>query len=226
MDVRGVTLIALIQHAWGMDTYDNELIAGGPKWLTTERFDILATATPPNGPSSLLTDNDSIREMLQNMLKDRFQLALHSEDREVTVYALTSAKPKLKAADPAERTKCRESAAPGATADGIPRRMIVCTNISMSEFAAQLHGMAPGYANRPVVDLTGLQGAFDFTLVYSRPDVVRRSLRASAENELADPSGAISLSEAMEKQLGVKMETQKHPAPVLVIDHIEQSPSE
>ncbi|HVY94638.1 MAG TPA: TIGR03435 family protein, partial [Bryobacteraceae bacterium] len=139
LDVRGVTLIALIQHAWGLDTYDNELIAGGPKWLTTERFDILATATPPNGPSSLLTDNDSIREMLQNMLKDRFQLALHSEDREVTVYALTSAKPKLKAADPAERTKCRESAAPGATADGIPQRMIVCTNISMSEFAEQLH---------------------------------------------------------------------------------------
>ena len=38
MEVKGVTLIALIQHAWGLDTYDNELIAGGPKWLTTERF--------------------------------------------------------------------------------------------------------------------------------------------------------------------------------------------
>lgn len=223
MDVRGVTLIALIQHAWGMDTYDNELIAGGPKWLTTERFDILAKATPPAGPSSLLTDNDSIREMLQNMLKDRFQLAVHSEDREVTVFALTSDKPKLNQANPSERTKCKESAAPVPTADGAPQRMIVCTNISMSEFATQLHGMAPGYANRPVVDLTGLQGAFDFTLVYSRPDVVRRSLRASAE--LTEPSGAISLFEAMEKQLGLKMQTQKHPMLVLVIDHVEQSPS-
>jgi uncharacterized protein (TIGR03435 family) len=225
MDVRGVTLIALIQHAWGMDTYDNELIAGGPKWLATERFDILAKAAPPAGPSSLLTDNDSIREMLQNMLKDRFQLALHSEDREVTVYSLTSVKPKLKEANPSERSKCEESAAPGVTPDGIPQRTIVCTNISMSEFAERLHGMAPGYANRPVVDLTGLRGAFDFTLVYSRPDVVRRSLRASADNELTDPSGAISLFEAMEKQLGLKMQTQKHPSPVLVIDHVEESPS-
>ncbi|HVW08138.1 MAG TPA: TIGR03435 family protein [Bryobacteraceae bacterium] len=225
LDVRGVTLIALIQHAWGLDTYDNDLIAGGPKWLTTERFDILAKATPPAGPASLLTDNDSIREMLQNLLEDRFQLALHSEDREVTVFALTSVKPKLQQADPSERTKCQESAAPAATADGVPQRMIVCTNVSLSEFAERLHGMAPGYANRPVVDLTGLQGAFDFSLVYSRPGVVRDSLRARADNELAAPSGAISLFEAMEKQLGLKMETQKHPMPVLVIDHIEQSPT-
>ena len=223
MDVRGVALIALIQHAWGLDTYDNDLI-GGPKWLATDRYDILAKATPPEGASSSLKDDDSLREMLRNMLKDNFKLQVHNENRDVTVFALTAVKPKLKAADPAERSRCKESAAPNPTASLIPQRMIVCTNVSLGEFADRLHGMSPGYANRPVVDLTGLEGSFDFTLVYSRPNLIRTAERLGGESDAPDPNGAITLYEAVEKQLGLKMATTKHPMPVIVIDHVEKAP--
>jgi uncharacterized protein (TIGR03435 family) len=225
LDVRGVALIALIQHAWGLDTYDNDLIADGPKWLTTDRYDILAKTTPPEASSSSLKDDDSLREMLRNMLKDNFNLAVRSENREVTVFALTAVKPKLKQADASERSKCTESAAPNATAGNIPQRMIVCTNVSMGEFADRLHGMSPGYANRPVVDSTGLNGAFDFSVVYSRPGLIRTAERLGGESDLADPNGAMTLYEAVEKQLGLKMATTKRMMPVLVIDHVEKAPA-
>lgn len=225
MDVRGVALIALIQHAWGLDTYDNDLIADGPKWLTTDRYDILAKATPPEGASSSLKDDDSLREMLRNMIKDRFQLAFHNENREVGVFALTAVRPKLKAADPSERSKCKESAALTPTAGMIPQRTIVCTNVSITEFAEQLHGLSPGYANRPVVDLTEIEGSFDFSIVYSRPGLIRTAERLGGENEAADPNGAMTLYEAVEKQLGLKMATTKRMMPVMVIDHVEKAPA-
>jgi len=225
LDVRGVALIALIQHAWGLDTYDNDLIADGPKWLTTDRYDILAKAPPPEGASSSLKDDDSIREMLRNMLKDRFQLGFHNENREVTVLALTAVKPKLKTADPSERSKCKESAATNPTAGMIPQRTIVCTNVSIAEFAERLHGMSPGYANRPVVDLTGIEGSFDFSIVYSRPGLIRTAERLGGESEAADPNGAMTLYEAVEKQLGLKMATTKRMMPVMVIDHVEKAPA-
>ena len=218
-------MIALIQHAWGLDTYDNDLIADGPKWLTTDRYDILAKATPPEGASSSLKDDDSVREMLRNMLKDRFQLAIHNENREVTVFALTAVKPKLKTADASERSKCTESAAPNPTVGQIPQRMIVCANVTMREFADRLHGMSPGYANRPVVDSTGLEGAFDFSVVYSRPGLIRTAERLGGESDAPDPNGAMTLYEAVEKQLGLKMATTKRMMPVMVIDHVEKAPA-
>jgi uncharacterized protein (TIGR03435 family) len=225
LEVRGVALIALIQHAWGLDTYDNDLIADGPKWLTTDRYDILAKTAPPEDPSSSLKDDDSLREMLRNMLKDNFKLAVHNDNREVTVFALTAVKPKLKQADPSERTRCKESAAPNPTASMIPQRMIVCTNVSMGEFAERLHGLSPGYANRPVVDLTGLDGSFDFSLVYSRPGLIRTAERLGGESEAPDPNGAVTLYEAVERQLGLKMATTKRMMPALVIDHVEKAPT-
>ncbi len=166
MEVKGVALIALIQHAWGLDTYDNDLIVGAPKWLATERFDILAKATPPAGPASLLIDDDSLRTMLRNLMTDRFKLALHMEDQPVNVFVLRGDKLKMKPADASERSRCTESAAPSGVS-GMPQRMIVCTNTTPAQFAGRLHVIAPQYANRPVVDATGVDGAFDFSVTYS-----------------------------------------------------------
>ncbi len=224
LEVKGVTLIALIQHAWGLDTYDDELIAGGPKWLTSERFDILATATPPAGPSSVLKDDDSLRAMLRNMLMDRFGLAVHNEEKQVTVYALTADKPKLKQADPSVRSKCSGGPALTAALAGVPQEMITCANSTTAQLVERLHGLAPGYINRPVVDATGIDGAWDFSVLYSRPGVVNALPPADGLPGAADPTGAITLFEALQKQLGLKLATEKRPMPVLVIDHVEPKP--
>lgn len=225
LEVRGVTLIALIQHAWGLDTWDDELIAGGAKWLTTERFDIVAKATPPDGPSSSLKDDDTLRAMLRNMLTDRFGLAVHSEERQVTVFALTADKPKLKPADPSGRSKCSEEAAVTAALAGVPpQRTITCANSTTAQLAERLHGLAPGYINRPVVDATGINGAWDFSLLYSRPGVVNAAPPADGQPSAVEPTGALTLFEALQKQLGLRLATEKRPMPVLVIDHVEPKP--
>jgi uncharacterized protein (TIGR03435 family) len=225
LEVKGVTLIALIQHAWGLDTFDDELISGGPKWLTSERFDIVARATPPDGPSSALKDDDALRAMLRNMLMDRFGLAVHNEEKQVTVYALTADKPKLKQADPSGRSKCSEGPAVTAALAGVlPQRTITCANSTTAQLAERLHGLAPGYINRPVVDATGIDGAWDFSVVYSRPGAVNAGPPADGQPGAADPTGALTLFEALQKQLGLRLATEKRAMPVLVIDHVEPKP--
>jgi uncharacterized protein (TIGR03435 family) len=227
LEVKGVTLIALIQHAWGLDTYDDELISGGPKWLASERFDIVAKATPPDGPSSALKDDDTLRAMLRNMLVDRFGLAVHSEEKQVTVYALMADKPKLRQADPTVRSKCSEDAALTAALAGMPpQRTITCANSTTAQLAERLHGMAPGYINRPVLDATGIDGAWDFSMMYSRPGVVNSGPPADGKPGVADPTGAVTLFEALQKQLGLKLTTEKRAMAVLVVDHIEQNPTD
>jgi uncharacterized protein (TIGR03435 family) len=85
---------------------------------------------------------------------------------------------------------------------------------------------APGYFDRPVIDLTGIEGSFDFTLGWTGKQRIldgrNRPAAAVPQGGVAvpsDPSGAITIFEAVERQLGLKVEAQKHPMPVLVIDH-------
>ena len=92
----------------------------------------------------------------------------------------------------------------------------------MALLTERLNVIAPGYINHPVVDLTGLDGAYDFTFSYSGVAAFQANV-ASGSN---DPNGAVSLFEALEKELGLKLEVQKHPMPVLVVDHIEQKPTD
>ena len=72
-------------------------------------------------------------------------------------------------------------------------------------------------ANRTVLDRTGIEGAYDFTISFS-------ALSAVQNSGGADPNGALSIFDAIGKQLGLKLELAKRPAPVLVMDHIEQKP--
>jgi uncharacterized protein (TIGR03435 family) len=110
----------------------------------------------------------------------------------------------------------------------------------MAQFVDQLQMFAGPYFSRPVVDATGLDGAWDFTLSYSPiPPAQLAGLingarlalppgAASAGNSSAsDPiGGAMSLFDAVEKQLGLKLETQKRTYPVFVIDHIDEKPTD
>jgi uncharacterized protein (TIGR03435 family) len=102
-----------------------------------------------------------------------------------------------------------------------------CRNITMAQFAEQLRGLDPTLAR--IEDATGLKGGWDFTLKFDTLATMNRNFprpagRASGDGEASEPDGALLLGDALEKQLGLKLQTRKRPASVLVIDHIEQNP--
>jgi uncharacterized protein (TIGR03435 family) len=232
----------LIQIAWNINS--DELLAGGPKWLDSDKFDIVAkasTATLVSAPSNAPpVDVDALRLMLRALLVDRFKLAVHNEDRPVTAYALLAVKPKLTKADPSSRTRFKEGPAPAAKdpRDKNPAlgRLVTCQNMTMAQFAEQIPNIAPGYVRTPVQDATGLEGAFDFTLSFSPAGAVQGGGRggprggdggppAAGAPEALDAPVTLTLFEAVEKQLGLKLEMRKRPMAVLVIDHVEQKPT-
>jgi uncharacterized protein (TIGR03435 family) len=113
---------------------------------------------------------------------------------------------------------------------------VTCQNMTMAQFAEKLKSIAPGYIHTPVLDATGLEGGYDFTLSFSPAGALQapggggrggspEGPPASGEaSSASDPNGAITLFEAIERQLGLKLSAQKRPVPVLVIDHAEQTP--
>jgi uncharacterized protein (TIGR03435 family) len=244
VNLPGMPLRLIIGLAWNIPTNPNNPIIGAPKWLETARFDIIAKLpselAPPNGTTVPLQD---LGAALQALLIERFKMKVHFEDRSVDAYTLVADKPKLKRADPSTRTGCK---VPGntpvvfSTSAGAPSRAFNCQNITMAQFADQLQTIAGTYVVHPVVDATGLEGAWDFTLSFSPiPPQQLTSMMAGAraslppgaagpaDNTASDPiGGGLSLFDAVEKQLGLKLEMRKRTYPVFVIDHIEEKPTE
>jgi uncharacterized protein (TIGR03435 family) len=250
IDLRGVPLKMLIILAWDLTPLDD--LPGAPKFVDTATFDLVAKATTTtqssgNGPP---IEIDELRMMMRKLLADRFKLTTHYEDRPVNAYTLVSVKPKLKKADPSNRTGCKTGPAPIGkdAAPGPPVFQAVCQNMTMAQFTEQLQTVAPLYIRNPVLDSTGLEGAWDFTLTFTPvpagfnggrigpgggrgPDGGGGGVRpadssASATPTASDPSDAMTLFDAVSKQLGLKLEMQKRPLPVLVIDHIEEKPTD
>jgi uncharacterized protein (TIGR03435 family) len=169
--------------------------------------------------------------MLRSMLEDRFKLKSHKEDRPLTAYALVAkGETKLKKADPSERPGCRPD--PGAVPPSVgttPMNAITCTNTKMEELVKNLPQWAGAYIDHPIIDTTGLQGGWNFTLMWT-PRAALESRPANGQPgggavAASDPGG-ISVFEAVEKQLGLKLEKGTHPMPVIVIDHAEEKPVE
>jgi uncharacterized protein (TIGR03435 family) len=180
-----------------------------------------------------------LRQMLRNLLADRFQMKAHMEERPVEGYVLSAIKPKLQKADPSNRTGCKEGPGPDGkdprVANPILSRLLYCQNMTMAQLADQLPNLANGYAHVNVLDATGLTDAYDFTLSFSAVGLLRGGLpgqpvpatgSAAGTAAASDPSGALSLPDAVNKQLGLKLELKKRPMQVLVIDHLEEKPSE
>jgi uncharacterized protein (TIGR03435 family) len=244
-NVRGLNIKFIIQQAWG--NFSDDMIIGAPKWLDEDRFDIVAkvpmAAMGDGGRNAPPVDFDAVMVMLKSLLADRFKLATHMEERPISAYTLLAAKPKLKPADPTARIRCIE----GPGADGkdprdtnpILGRLITCQNMTMKRFADMLQSLAPGYIHAPVLDSTGLDGAWDFTLSFSGAGALGGgggrdgggrgpggAAAPGAMNAASDPNGALSLLDALPKELGLKLEAAKRPVQVLVIDHIEQKPTD
>ena len=172
-------------------------------------------------------------EMLRGLLLDSFELKFHTENREVTVYALTagSGKPKLIQADEAERMGCKPD--PNAPKPVMNIQvMISCKNTTMAELAQNLQQQADAYIDHPIVDATGLQGGWNFLIGWT-PKQLLQAPQAPNPNqppgsivEASDPSGGISVFDAVQKELGLKLVKQTRSIPVIVVDHVLEKPIE
>jgi|SRR5579863_537606 len=236
-NLRNFPLVTLINQSLNPATPDT--LVGMPKFASSVRVDLIAKL-PLTGGLIQPPYIEEYRPALLALLKDRFKFAYHTEERPADAYTLVAAKPKLKkTADPLIRTNCKEG--PGAdgkdprTANSVNSRLLTCVNMTMAEFAEQLPLRANGYIRSEVLDATGLDGAYDFTLNFAANGIAnlagalagRGGDGAGAAGPAAsEPNGAISLFDAVEKQLGLKLELHKRPMPVIVIDHLEQKPTD
>jgi uncharacterized protein (TIGR03435 family) len=226
-----MTLKWLIVEAWGA-IIPPDRIVGGPKSIDDTCFTVVAKAPVEegsvagwNGPVWNGVDIDSMRMMLRALLADRFKLAAHTEDRPVAGYELVAANPKLpklRKADPANRPGCREGPGPDGKdprlSNPAASRLITCRNMTLTQFAAELNKLFVEFPR--VMDSTRIAGRYDMTINFSTAGALANDAADS------DPTGAISLSDALKGQLGLKLQSRKVMAPVLVIDHVNEMPTE
>jgi uncharacterized protein (TIGR03435 family) len=212
-------------------------ITGGPKWIESDRFDIVAKAPGdpqpgPNGPPP------GMFAMLRTLLADRFQLILHRETKDMAIYALVLARadgklgPQLKPATTdcaammaAARGRGAAPPPPPAPGERMPcgMRMFPGNLSGGSSPMAQLTNVLARFVNRTVVDQTGLTGNFDLDLQWT-PDQMPQGRGDPPPGAPAlpaiDPNGP-SIFTAVQEQLGLKLESTKGPVSVVVIDRVE-----
>jgi uncharacterized protein (TIGR03435 family) len=205
---RGVTLKDLIQQAYDVRDFQ---ISGGPAWMSTERYDIEAKGNGPEvSEGDLIKMNDEQRNQFQQqmlgklrtLMADRFQLRVHRENKEMPVYALVVSKngPKIVKTG---NNYTQERA--------LSLRRSVAGTMELTGVRAPLASLARQLSNqvgRLVVDKTELKGNFDFKMTFA-PD-------------LADSEGP-SIFTALEEQMGLKLDAQRGPVEVIVIDGVEHA---
>ena len=196
-------------------------IIGGPTWLDTARFDILAT-------TSSNTDTDTMREMLRSLLRDRFGLAVHAESREMPVYLLRVARPDARLG-PNLRRSTTDCAGRGSSV--VAGRVQCGILASQGPGSGSLRGggatidnfvrLLGDFLDRPLNDDTGLTGVFDLELQFtaersSTPGAPVPGGLATATS----PDDAPSIFTALREQMGLKLDAQNGHADVWVIDAV------
>ncbi len=167
LSMRNVPMKVMIMLAYHVRP---DALTGGPGWLESDRFDIVAKALQT-------TSQDDLRRMLQTLLAERFKLVVHTEQKIMPAYALVLGKtgPKLQPSEAALLTEQR--CGPGEGAVG--QKHVACQHITMAMLADQLQEIAPRDIDMPVVDQTGLTGAYNFNLDWT--PAVRADAGASSD---------------------------------------------
>jgi uncharacterized protein (TIGR03435 family) len=193
-EIRNATMVDLIKTAYGIDT---EAVMGGPSWLATDRFDVIAKT--PNGATP-----ETAKVMLQNLLADRFKLTIHNDSRPLPVYVLTVGKNGSKLKPPSGKTGCQPHPQGPPSPGVIPLQVVSCYGLNSAQIGENLRMMAGGYVDHLVIDQTKLEGAWDFDIKWTP----RAALQAA---------GSV---------LGLKLDKQTLTIPVLVVDHVDEKPKD
>lgn len=233
---RGFPLERYVAFAYDMDPNPDPQLKTLPGWANSQRWDIEARA------SHAVSKND-LRAMMRNLLADRFHLRPHFTVRSMSVYTVALAKPgKL---GPQMRLHeegampCDAAAAPGgrgrgprATPDGFPagcgellsltptvpgRWRLGGRNISMDLFVVTLRGGM----DRPVIDLTGLTGRYDWVMEYVPDGATDGAAGARFAASQGDPTGP-RMWTALPEQLGLKLTATRMKLQFLNLDQIQR----
>jgi len=195
----------LIRFSYGLQ---QRQIAGAPDWVTAENYDISAEPDGEGEPSI-----KQWQSMVKKLMADRFQLKLHYEKRELTVYVLTVARTGAKMI----RSQSDPASPPGLGFG--PPGNFGATNATMADFAEAL---GQGALDRPVVDQTGLAGRFDFRLTWTPDEAHFGAVGGSKPSPTESADAPPDLFTAIQEGLGLKLLSTKAPVDVIVIDHAEK----
>jgi bla regulator protein BlaR1 len=198
MMIENFRLSDLVTYAYDIQDYE---LGGEPRWADIDRYNISARV-----PDGAVLTRDAARPMMRSLLADRFHLKVHTEMKEMSVYALVVAKggPKFRESSPgAQKLLTLQSKRRGA--------MMTVTNGDMAQLAGQFSKR--NSVDRPVIDKTGLTGTFDYKLEWADDTAAD-----------ADP-GAVSVFTALQEQLGLRLQPATAPVQVLIVDHADK-PSE
>jgi uncharacterized protein (TIGR03435 family) len=182
-------------------------IDGGSPWVESEKYDIVGRPQAAGVPSL-----PQFRALLRNLIEDRFQLKTHREKRNLPAYAVVvgSNGPKM------SRNETNPNGPPGAGGKGLG--VMVFSNATMGDFATVMQG---NILDRPVVDRTGLQGRFDFTLSWTPDESQYRQAGIQVPPAPADAK-LPGLFTAIQEQIGLRFESVTAPVEVVVIDGAEK----
>lgn len=216
--IRNNTLQNIVRNAYRLQDFQ---IVGGPDWFAKDHFDIAAKAAANLPPDQLIL-------MVQDLLADRFQLVVHIETRQLPVYALVAARndgrlgPKLtvSAADCAGPAAGRGAPPPQPAGERplcgtrtLPGR-IMAGGVTMADLSRNLSS----FAGRFVIDRTGFTGGWDLDVQWTPEPGLLPALPPNAPPlPSPDPNGP-SLFTALQEQLGLRLDSQRGPVDVLVID--------
>lgn len=240
-----VTLKLLMEQAYGVRDFQ---ISGAPGWFDSEHYDVDAkpedSGNANQDPMKMNEEQrqamqDRLKQMVQSLLTDRCKLAFHRETKELPVYVLTVAKngPKLQ---PAKKDDTNAAMAPpspprpGGPSVPYKGRMMRMGRGQINAQEMRLQVLADSLSEqlgRTVIDKTGLTGTYDFTLTWT-PDESQGQMfkgppggKEAGDGAPPPETSGPTIFTAIQEQLGLKLESQKGPVEILVIDHVER-PSE
>ncbi len=201
---RNLTLEGLLRVAYGVQ---NDQIVGIPDWAKSEKYDIdvRAAGEPVNdGNDPAGIGIEKLKLMMQAVLADRFKLTLHTESKQLPIYALVVGE---------DGPKFQETKS-GSDLMSLGRGELADRGATLQPLVEQL-SMQLG---RAVIDKTGLTGHYDFTLKWTPA----QKEPAMLEEDGAPSPSTASIIAAVQEQLGLKLEPQTAPMQVYAIDHVEQ----
>ena len=202
------SLTDLITFSYGLHP---KQIIGGPAGLLSDKYDLAGQPDAEGTPNE-----KQLRAMVQKLLTDRFKLAFHHDQKELSVYALVVGKngPQM------TKSEGDPNGLPSLFFRGLGDLNVL--NANMGNFARL---MQEAVLDRPVVDKTGLTDRFNFELKWTPDETQFASMGARVPPPTDTPNAPPGLFTAIQEEIGLKLDATKAPVDVIVIDHIEK-PSE